>query len=264
LRLKLYQSPQTAPETRVPNTTSAFTLAVVFLAFNVFFAAPRASAQQPTPSITSSSVDSNARSVPVFVSDFELSVASTATQPATPNRPAATKPVQAGAATPTQPPPRLPASVRNDADPVSLQARRMIDFFNLTLLQTLQQDHFTAKRSLGAVQNAGVQISGIFAEADPQNRVRRALLGSAAPGSKFLLYVGVFNLSRPRQPLYALAPAQDSDPRYGPVITLNNYIPLTKFEVDKNPTEEDVRKICAEIVANLATLLNANPSAFSN
>jgi hypothetical protein len=248
----------------VLNTTSAFILAVVFSALSVSFTASKASAQQSTPGITSSSVDSNPRSVPVFVSDFELSVAPTATQPATPNRPAVTRPVQTDAVTPTQPPPRQPASVRNDADPISIQARRMINFFNLTLVQTLQQNHFNGKRQIGTPQNVGVLVGGIFAEADQQNHVRRALLGSAAPGPKFLLYVGVFNLSRLKLPLYAPAPVQDSDPRYGPVITLNNYIPLSKFEVDKNPTEEDVRKICAEIVANLVTLLNANPSAFSN
>jgi hypothetical protein len=161
-------------------------------------------------------------------------------------------------------PTRAPASVRKETDPPSIQARRMIDFFSLTLQQTLQQNNFTAKRLAEGAQSSGALISGIFAEADPQNRVRRALLGSSAPGSKFLLYVGVYNLSRPKQPLYELAPVQTQDPRYGPVITLNNYIPLTKFEVDKNPTEDDVRKICAEIVGNLVALLNANPAAFSN
>ena len=140
----------------------------------------------------------------------------------------------------------------------------MIDFFNLTLVQTFQKNHFNAVRVSSAPPNSGVLISGIFAEADPQNHARRGLLGSTAPGSKFILYVGVANLSRPRQPLYQPAPVQDQDARYGAVITLNNYIPLTKFEIDKNPTEDEVRKICAEIVANLAALLAANPAGFSH
>jgi hypothetical protein len=38
---------------------------------------------------------------------------------------------------------------------------------------------------------------------------------------------------------------------------------MAKYELDKNPTEEDVRKICAQIAASLAALLAANPSAFS-
>ena len=176
----------------------------------------------------------------------------------------ATTPVQTSSIPSPSPASPKPASRLNETDPPSQQARHLIDFFNLTLVQTLQKNHFTAVRASTAPPNSGILISGIFAEADPQNRVRRGLIGSAAPGSKFILYVGVANLSRPRQPLYQPAPVQDQDPRYGPVITLNNYIPLTKFEVDKNPTEEDVRKICAEIVANLIALLAANPAAFSH
>ena len=29
---------------------------------------------------------------------------------------------------------------------------------------------------------------------------------------------------------------------YGPLISLNNFIPMEKYEVSKNPTEEEVRK----------------------
>jgi hypothetical protein len=48
------------------------------------------------------------------------------------------------------------------------------------------------------------------------------------------------------------------------VITLNNYVPLAKYELDKNPTEEDVQKICNQIAANLVSLLETNPHAFGH
>ena len=35
--------------------------------------------------------------------------------------------------------------------------------------------------------------------------------------------------------------------RYGPIITLNNYIPLVKFDLSKNPTEEEVRKAAVSL-----------------
>ena len=95
------------------------------------------------------------------------------------------------------------------------------------------------------------------------NRVRRAVLGSASTNPQFVLYVGDFNLSRPDQPLYEPAPVQSPDNRFGPVITLNNYVPLAKYELSKNPTEEEVRRICSQIVANLTTLLDTNATAFS-
>ena len=106
-------------------------------------------------------------------------------------------------------------------------------------------------------------IRGVFAETDAKNRIRRALLGGTSANSKFSLYVGIFNLNRPDQPLYELAQEQPGGNQFGPVITLNNYIPLAKYELDKDPTEEDVRKICAQIAASLMALLAANPNAFS-
>jgi hypothetical protein len=108
-----------------------------------------------------------------------------------------------------------------------------------------------------------VALRGVFAEPDDLNRIRRAILGSRATGAKFLLYVGSFNLSRPDQPLYQLASVQSSDNRYGPVITPNAYVPLVKYEIPKNPTEEDVRKVCDDIARNLTALLTANPAAFA-
>jgi len=75
--------------------------------------------------------------------------------------------------------------------------------------------------------------------------------------------VGIFNLARQEQALYQLAPTQSPNDRYGPVITLNTYIPLAKYELDKNPSEEEVKKICDQIVASLVSLLEKNANAFA-
>ena len=103
----------------------------------------------------------------------------------------------------------------------------------------------------------------MFAEPDAKNRIRRAMLGGGSPGVTMLLYVGIFNLARPDQPLYQPATEQNPDARYGPIITLNNYIPLAKFELSKNPSEQEVQKICIQIVENLSNLLTTNPTAFA-
>jgi hypothetical protein len=39
---------------------------------------------------------------------------------------------------------------------------------------------------------------------------------------------------------------------------------MTKYELVKDPTEDDIRKICGDIAVNLAKLLKANPAAFSH
>jgi hypothetical protein len=190
------------------------------------------------------------QSVHVFVNDFEL-FASAATPP--PKK-----------ASKSSTPANAPAPVYDDMDAPSMQARRLMDFFATTLVQSLQKSGYTAVRTASLHPGSGVLLRGVFAEPDAQNRIRRALQGGGAPGGLFLLYVGTFNLASPEQPLYQPAAVQLSEPEYGPVITINNYIPMAKYEVAKNPVESDVRKICAEIVSNLTTLLNKNPSLAAN
>ena len=196
--------------------------------------------------------DSSATSVPVLVGDFELF--SVSPPPNSPRAPAA-------AAQSQQTKKTLPTS--NEPELPSVQARRLMDFFAATVVETLQKSGYTARRARGATMPKGALLRGVFAEADEKNRIRRTLLGGTSINAKFFLYVGIFNLSRPDQPLYQLAAEQPGGSQFGPVITLNNYIPLAKYELDKNPTEEDVRKICSQIAASLTALLAANVNAFS-
>ena len=194
--------------------------------------------------------DSSVQTVPVYVSDFELNSVPVTPKPKTP----------ASAQQREKPPAPF---VYEDTDQPSVQARRLTDFFTATLVQALSKKGFSATRLTGPGPQSGAQIRGVFAEPDTLNRIRRALLGSGAPNARFLLYVGIFNLRRQSQPLYLPATTQEASNDYGPIITLNNYIPLAKYEVDKNPTEDDVQKICNQIAASLATLLANNPNAFA-
>jgi hypothetical protein len=47
------------------------------------------------------------------------------------------------------------------------------------------------------------------------------------------------------------------------VITLSPYVPLAKFDLDKDAPEEAFQKTAARIVSDLTALLNANPAAAS-
>ena len=205
--------------------------------------------------------DSSPTSVPVFVSDFELFAVGGTARPRRSGAPAPKKPTATSSSKDAPPP------VLEETEAPAEQARQLMDLFSDTLLESLQKAGYRAVRraASGGSSGAGkgVALRGVFAEPDDLNRIRRAILGSRAPGGKFLLYVGSFNLSRPDQPLYLLAPVQSADSRYGPVITPNAYVPMVKYEVPKNPTEEDVRKVCDDMVRNLTALLSANPAAFA-
>jgi hypothetical protein len=191
---------------------------------------------------------SDVKKTPVYVNDFELSSlgAIRAQSKAT------TNPGQKKNGEP----------VFEDTDPPPLQARRIVDAFGDALVEQLQKSGYTAAtRVSGNPPSTGVLLRGVFAETDDKNRIRRAVLGAGSPNANFLLYVASFNLAHQDQPLYQAAVVQFPDPHYGPVITLNAYVPMMKYEIDKSPVEEDVRKICAEIESNLTKLLATNPYA---
>jgi hypothetical protein len=225
----------------LPGVLTLLSLPLLILALAA--ASGRQSASQSLSNFTPQSVH-------VYVNDFELF----ASAAAPPSKKAATSSTPANAQAP----------VYGDMDAPSMQARRLMDFFAITLVQSLEKSGYTAYRTASRHPGNGVLLRGVFAEPDAQNRIRRALQGGGAPGGRFYLYVGTFNLAQPEQPLYQPAAVQASEPAYGPVITLNNYIPMAKYEMAKNPVEDDVRKICAEIVENLTTLLNKNPSVIAH
>ena len=193
---------------------------------------------------------SDAKRVPIYLSDFEL-------DSAVGSRPAHTAPASPDQAN------QSANLIFSDKDPASVQARRLVDAFGTILADSFRKSGYTVLRQGASVPSSGLLLRGVFAEPDEQNHIRRALLGTSAPGPSFTLYVGAFNLGHQDQPLYLPAVVQSPDPRYGPVITLNAYVPMVKFDVPKNPTDEDVRKICGEIVSQLTALLTQNPNAVS-
>jgi hypothetical protein len=201
---------------------------------------------------------------PVYVDEFELAASVTNSTPTSVSRAAnaPTEKPEVGAAPSTASPDTSP-EVFGETEAPYVQARKLTDFFSRTLLQMLQKSGYTTSPQQGPRPDNGVMLRGIFTEIDPMNRVRKAILGSPSTGPKFTLYVGTFNLASTDQPFYQLAVVQSPDIRFGPIITLNNYIPMAKYDLSKNPTEDDIRKICGQIVSNLAELLKANPDLFS-
>jgi len=140
-----------------------------------------------------------------------------------------------------------------------------VEFMSITLVRELEKAGYAARRLRPgeARPEEGVGINGVFAEADEQNRLRRAVVGDAPSVGKMELFVGVSNLARPEQALYALAdPKGENKP--GAVITVSSYAPVAKFEMEKNATEKTVKDTASTIVADLTLLLNANIAAVTH
>jgi Domain of unknown function (DUF4410) len=198
-----------------------------------------------TPNIvTDSSVD---HSKIVYVSDFELD--------AVDGQGKLAKSVPALSVT-------NPSPSREQLRPeeeASEQAGRLVDFMAITLIAELKHAGYSVHRLRpeDSRPTDGIRISGIFAEPDPQNRLRRAVMGAFSPDGKMSLFVGISNLEKPEQAFYASAEAGGAN-RAGSIITMSSYAPVARFEIGKVTTEKAVRDTAAGIVADLNALLGAN------
>jgi hypothetical protein len=135
---------------------------------------------------------------------------------------------------------------------------RFVDFVSNTLVKELEKKGYVAKRMRpGERPDEGLRISGVFAEADEQNRWRRAVIGGPNVG-QMALFVSIGNLARPDQALYAVVDPKTAGNGVGPVITVSAYAPVARFEMSKIVTEKAVRDTATAIVADLTQLLRSN------
>ncbi len=218
---------------------------------------------------------SSAKPVLVYVSDFELAVlqgravknASSRNSPrstsgsASSGRPTAQRTTSSGPSSNTSAFARTTDS-ETDETPAG-RANALVNAMSENLMKVLEKAGYMVRRLRAgeARPAAGLQIRGVFGEVDERNRVRRLLVGSDPITANMLLFVGVSNLARPEQPLYELANPPSNDDRHGPVITVTSYAPVARFEMDREPADEDLKKIASQITADLTALLNANPTA---
>lgn len=211
------------------------------------------------------------RSVAVYVSDFELDILhDKVTTSAPSSNPAGTMSNTLSSTAPNTPrtppsttqPSRTSASSQREGTPAE-QANALVSAMSETLVSALEKAGYRTRRlSAGEPRPAvGMQIRGVFAEADEENRVRRLLLGGVTVTPKMLLFVGINNLARPEQPLYGFANPPSKDSRHGPVITVTSYAPVSRFELERKPSDDDLKRIAAQIAASFTALLTANPTA---
>jgi Domain of unknown function (DUF4410) len=211
--------------------------------------------QQPAQQQVQQTVDPAVdRSTIVYVSDFELNI---------PNGKD-----EKGQLT-VAPAPAIPATgelePKKEESPAE-QAGKLVDLMSSTLVKELEKAGYTARRLRPneARPEAGVQIRGVFAEPDQENRLRRAVVGEGLGTGEMDLFVGVSNLGRPDQALYAFANGKDDETKAGAVITVSSYAPIAKFELQKDVTEKAVKDTASKIVADLTLLLNSNIAAVTH
>ena len=237
-----------------------------------------------TPHVPQDSNANPGNSKVVYVKDFELEVVrrgmdkSSAT--GTASDPASSEPggtasnaSRGPSSSPTSNSSAKPASSSAMAQPAdsrgensaAIRANALVNAMSENLVKALEKAGYTVHRQRAgeAAPQAGLRIRGVFAEPDEQNRIRRVVVGGDSTTPKMLLYVGVDDLTRPEQPLYEVAKPPNNDAIHGPVITVTSFSPVVRFELNKNLSDDDLKKIAGDIVADLNELLRANPTVAS-
>jgi hypothetical protein len=239
-----------------------------------------------TPTLATNPIDVTAdESRIVYVGDFDLDVASGETL-ASPTFGAGETGLPGGEASPaaegassdtpgkfpgsearrgTSGKPTQPPEEQIEETPAQ-RARQFVDFVSNALVKELEKQGYVARRLRpgDARPEGGIRISGVFAEPDEQNRLRRAVIDGGPNVGPMALYVSIGNLARPDQALYAVVEPKTAGNDVGPVITVSAYAPVARFEMPKNITEKAVRDTATSIVTDLTQLLRLNIAALTN
>jgi hypothetical protein len=217
---------------------------------------PAASASAPTAPATTDSDTNEAdvkKSMTVYVSDFELDTVIGRDDKGAPTlAPASATQAEA---------------MRYDDTPAAL-ASRIVDYMSATLVSELEKAGYTAHRLRPgeALPAEGIRIKGVFTEPDKDNHLRRAVIGNTNTMDKMALFVGIGNLAKPDQPLYAVVDLKGGDNvenKPGAMINVSTYAPVARFEVPKSPTEKAVKDTAAAIVSDLTSFLDTNVAALT-
>lgn len=197
------------------------------------------------------------KDVVVYVSDFDLDVVPDKETTSAPPAPAA-RSSRAAAGSKREDTPKR-------EETPSEQANTLVKAMSESLVKAFDKAGYHVERLRPRQERpqTGMLIQGVFAESDEENRIRRLLVGGLPVTPQMLAFVGVANLARPEQPFYGLANPQTPDPRHGPIITVTPYAPAARYELDRKPSEEALKKMAAEVVASFTELVNANPLAVS-
>lgn len=204
--------------------------------------AERSEPEAPSPAATPE------HSRVVYITDFELdSIA----QPADPNQAAAVASQTNG--------PAPPVSNSPQTNPPAARAQHIVKLMSDELAKDFKKAGYTTKllRPSDARPDDGFLITGVFAQVGPDNRLRRAMLGSGQSAEAMQLYVAVQDFARFTPPLYQPDPTDDRGMQASPAIQLNPNAEAVKFSIEPDVTDKAVKQTAQRITGELVKRIDA-------
>jgi hypothetical protein len=199
----------------------------------------------------------------VYVSDFELDIA-----PPNAGNQASGTPTASTGSSPTAGGAQAQQPGGKPLTPEQLKrkhASELVNWMSASLMTELQKAGYGANRLHGGDSrpSSGVGIRGLFAEIDKENHLRRVLIRGGDDSGKMQILVSVSNLAKPEQSLYEIAQLPGNEPKPGAAITLSPFVPLSKYEMDKQADQAAFQVVASRVVSDLTALLAANPAALT-
>jgi Domain of unknown function (DUF4410) len=188
------------------------------------------------------------RTKTIYVTDFELEAgAVTADANAAPNVSPQGNPSAPPGASPPKP---------NASGP---QAQHIVKLMSDDLLKDFAKAGYTTKllHPSDSRPDDGFLITGVFTQVGPDNRLRRAVLGSGQAAETLQLYVAARDLAHFSPPLYQADPTDTSGAQAGAVIVVNPNANAVKFSMEADITDKEIKQTAQRISAELVKRINA-------
>jgi len=152
-----------------------------------------------------------------------------------------------------------PVGVTPKGNASATQAQHLVKVMSDNLLKDFAKAGYTTKllRASDPRPDDGFLIAGVFAQVGGDNRLRRAVLGSARGAETLQLYVAARDLAHFTPPLYQTDAADASGTKREAVIEINQTADAVKFSMEADVTDKDIKQTAQRISAELVKRINA-------
>ncbi len=189
----------------------------------------------------------------VYITDFEVG---SVVAPADSSR-AAANPDAGAAPQASDTPPPAGSSPQTNAS--AAKAQHLVKLMSDNLLKDFAKAGYTAKllRPNDPRPDDGFLVTGVFTQIGPDNRLRRAEIGSGQSAEPLELYAAAQDLAHFTPPLYQTDPTDTAATNASAAIIVNPNADAVKFSMEADATDKTVRQTAQRLCAELIKRINA-------
>jgi Domain of unknown function (DUF4410) len=159
-----------------------------------------------------------------------------------------------------------PASAAPQISESSAKAQHLVKLMSDNLLKDFAKAGYTAKllRPSDPRPDDGFLITGVFTQVGPDNRLRRAVLGSHQGAETLQLYVAAQDFTHFTPPLYQTDPSDTRGANGEAAILVNPNADAARFSMGADITDKEVKQTAQKIATELVKQMDAEAKSSSD